>query len=172
MDPFFSLIMKRISIIHQYTTCSRLVGRCACLCQHHIHLHVDWGKFQVLAPEPHRSVQRLLSAAPPFICDRPSMTTFTRKIQRVGIYTSPVRKTLYLHWPCRNLPTPAWRIGNRRDLRNHIRFSSRFVVSQPPFVNRYSWCCYYYIKTTERSPIVLARPHLPRILTLLPSSLL
>jgi hypothetical protein len=65
MGLFFSLIMKRMSIIYHHTTCLWLVGRCTSLCQHHVRLHVDWGKSQVLPPETHRSVQLLLPGEPP-----------------------------------------------------------------------------------------------------------
>jgi hypothetical protein len=57
--------MKRVSTIYQHTTCCWLAGRCACLCQHHIHLNVDWRKSQELPPEPHRSVHLLLTAELP-----------------------------------------------------------------------------------------------------------
>jgi protein tyrosine/serine phosphatase len=46
------------------------------------------GKSEVSEPDSRRSVQLLLSAEPPFTYDQPSMTACTRKIDRVGIYTS------------------------------------------------------------------------------------
>jgi hypothetical protein len=70
-------------------TCRRL-----CLpVPHHIHLNVDWRKSQELPPEPHRSVQLLLSAEPP-----------------VYLWTTKHSRIYQKNWPCRNLRTHFWNI--------------------------------------------------------------
>jgi hypothetical protein len=57
-----------------------------------------------------------------------SMNAFTRKIDRVGIYTASFSKSLYLHWPCRNLPTPLE--VEQRDQEDIKTLSMNFLVKR------------------------------------------